>query len=261
MVCLPKTGTGKGAGPKSRKSLIVGGTKIGGTPSAKYYEELKSKCNQLAAGLLPAASEFITKEETPQGKLERACYLASASNVTPIGVPSGAFDFREVANIIRRENPPPAVTGNIHEIVQSASNVLYLTDNAGEIGFDSLLIAKLKEMRVRVTLLVKEAPHFEDATLDNASFFQLDKLADNILTVRGFFVPSDSVSPLTDAFRQSELVIAKGTGNYEALRGETKGKVVIYMLKIKCAPIAVSIGASIGQFVVDSCRESGELPQ
>jgi uncharacterized protein with ATP-grasp and redox domains len=45
-----------------------------------------------------------------------------------------------------------------------------MADNAGEIGFDSLLIAKLKEMGPKVTLIVKEDPFFEDATMKgNAS--------------------------------------------------------------------------------------------
>ena len=218
--------------------------------SAKYYEGLKLKSNRLVDGLLPAARDFVNGGETPGERFERACCLASASNVAPIGAPSDAFEFQEVANIMMGRSPLLIVRGDVYRAAQSAANVLYIADNAGEIGFDSLLIANLKEMGSRVTLVVKEAPYFDDATREDALHFTLDKLVDKILTTRGQLVPGESPSPLADAFRQSDLVIAKGTGNYGALKGETRGKAVIYMLKVKCAPIAAGFGSDMGQFVV-----------
>ena len=218
--------------------------------SAAYYEEFKLKSNKAAGELIPAARDFVGGGQTPAERFERACYLASASNVAPIGIPSGAFEFPEAAGIIRGESPPPALIGNIYGAVQGRPTVLYLTDNAGEIGFDSLLIAELMGMGARVTLVVKEAPYFEDATREDALHFTLDGLVDKMLSTRGQFVPGESPPPLADAFTQSDLVIAKGTGNYEALKGETRGKAAIYMLKVKCAPIAAGTGADMGQFVV-----------
>lgn len=218
--------------------------------SAEYYEGLKFKSNKLVDGLLPAARDFIKRGETPNKRFERACCLASVGNVAPIGAPSGAFSFVEVENIIKGRSPLPIVIGDVCKAAQGATNILYIADNAGEIGFDSLLIARLKEMGLKVTLIVKEAPFFEDATIKDASFFALDELADKILTVKGVFVPGENTAPLADAFRQSDLVIAKGTGNYEALGGEAVGRAAIYMLKVKCKPVAISIGVDIGNFVV-----------
>jgi uncharacterized protein with ATP-grasp and redox domains len=218
--------------------------------SAEYYEELKFKSNRLADGLLPAARDFINRGETPDKRFERAFCLASAGNVAPIGAPSGAFEFDEVENIVKGRIPLPVMIGDVYKAAQGATNVLYIADNAGEIGFDSLVIASLKEMGLKVTLIVKEAPFFEDATIKDASFFALNELADKILSVRGVFVPGESIPTLNDAFRQSDLVIAKGTGNYEALAGELVDKATIYMLKAKCRPVAISIGVEMGNFVV-----------
>jgi len=218
--------------------------------SAEYYEELKLKSNKPVDGLLPSARDFIKRGETPDKRFERACCLASAGNVAPIGAPSCAFSFDEVENIMMDRGPLPVVIGDVYKAAQGATNVLYIADNAGEIGFDSLVIASLKEMGLKVTLIVKEAPFFEDATIKDASFFALDELADEILTVKGVFVPDESMPTLHDAFRQSDLVIAKGTGNYEALAGELVDKAVIYMLKVKCKPVAISSGVKIGNFVV-----------
>ncbi len=215
-----------------------------------YYAELKSKSNQFVRGLLPAAKDFISKGKTSQERFERACGLASAGNVAPIGAPSDGLAFHEVQGIIEGNNPPPLLMGDIYEAVQGASEILYAADNAGEIGFDSLLIAQLKEMGLKVNLVVRGPHLFEDAAMEDASFFGLDKLVDNIFTTKGLFDPSECSPPLAEAFTRSDLIISKGTGNFEALKDEVEGKPIIYMLKIKCAPIAERVKADKGSFIV-----------
>ncbi|MEA2040112.1 MAG: ARMT1-like domain-containing protein [Thermodesulfobacteriota bacterium] len=218
--------------------------------SAEYYEEFKIKSNKHVGGLLPAARDYIQRGKTPDKRFERACCLASVANVAPIGAPSDAYSFAEVENIMMGRGPMPVVIGDVYKAAKGAANVLYIVDNAGEIGFDFLVIESLKEMGLKVTLIVKEESYFEDATIKDASFFALDELADKILIVKGVFVPGESIPTIHDAFKQSDLVIAKGTGNYEALADELVDKAAIFMLKVKCGPVAKNIGVEIGNFVV-----------
>ncbi len=218
--------------------------------SSKFYQPLKRKNNQLAKKLLGSAENYIKKGRTPQRKFERACFLASASNVAPMNVPLGGFAFQEVKRILRGEKPFPAMIGPLFQEAQKASQILYITDNAGEIGFDSLLMAYLKEMGSKISLILKKGPFFEDATMEDALFFHIDQLVDHIFTLDGFFVPKEIPPALMDLYKESDLIISKGTGNYEALKGELKGKAAIYMLKIKCRPISKEIGADMGSFVV-----------
>ena len=218
--------------------------------ASHYYDPFKHESNQRAKELLPPAKLFIDKGQTDQERLIRACCLASASNIAPIGGPSETFAFHEVTHILVGKNPWPIVMGDIFEAIRKAKRVLYVTDNAGEIGFDSLLISKLKEMGSRITLLVKEDPFFEDATAKDASFFQLDREVDHLLTVKGLFVPTHCSSSLRDSLDQSDLVISKGTGNFEALKNELDGKKAIFMLKAKCGPIAAKTEVDLGNFLV-----------
>lgn len=218
--------------------------------SSKYYGEHKLKSNKLAKELLSTSKDFIEKGETPKKKFIRACCLASASNVAPIGKPSEAYKFQEATDILEGKGLLPRVVGDVFEVARRATHVLYLADNAGEIGFDSLLIAKIKEMGSKITLIVKEGPFFEDTTLRDASFFGLDKLVDEISTSNGFFVPSKSKPSQRKAFKKSDLLISKGTGNYEALKDELGGKKAIFMLKVKCGPIAADTGVDLGSFIV-----------
>ena len=218
--------------------------------SSKYYEEHKLKSNQLAKELLSTSTDFIEKGETTEKRFIRACYLASASNVAPIGKPSEAYKFQEATDILEGKGLLPRVVGDVFRVARRAKHVLYLADNAGEIGLDSLLIAKIKEMGSKITLIVKEDPFFEDATLRDASFFGLDKLVDDISMTKGFFVPIKSKLSQRKAFKKSDLLISKGTGNYEALKDELDGKKAIFMLKVKCGPISVDTGMDLGSFVV-----------
>jgi uncharacterized protein with ATP-grasp and redox domains len=218
--------------------------------SKAHYNGIKAKTNQAVQELLPASRAFIRKGEKSRERFEKACYLASAGNVSPIGAPSGALEFAELNSIITGRGPLPVVIGDVYGAASDAAHVLFLLDNAGEIGFDSLLIGELKAMGLRVTLVVKEDPFFEDATKRDASLFGLDKLADRILTTRGVFLPGESTPTLEDAYRQSDLVIAKGVFNFEALYGEDLEKQVIYMLKIKCGPLSQENNVDIGNFII-----------
>ena len=220
--------------------------------SADYYGEIKLKSNQLVQKLLPSAKKYIDKGRNPRDRFQRACRLASASNIAPMSVPGEAFRFKETSNILKGKNPLPTLIGDVFGVTQRATRILYLTDNAGEVGFDSLFIAKLREMGSTVTLVVKEDPFFEDATMKDALFFSMDKLVDNIFTVNGFFIPGKSTFQLSNIYKKSDLVIAKGTGNYEALKDRRRGKPTLYMLKVKCLPIARKTGAKIGSFIVKS---------
>ncbi len=218
--------------------------------SSQYYNPFKLKSNQHARELLPEAKNFIDQGKTEQERLIRACCLASVSNIAPIGGPSGSFKFQEVIDLLAEKKPLPVVRGNVFEAIKTAKKIFYITDNAGEIGFDGLLISQLKEMGKEITLLVKEDPFFEDATITDVTFFNLDHLVDHLYTVKGLFVPTQTPSPLMEAFNQSDLILSKGTGNFEALYEEVNQKPVIYMLKVKCRPISQRVGVEMGTFLV-----------
>lgn len=218
--------------------------------SAAGYQEFKVKCNQAASRLLDDARDFIEKGETRRDRIARAFGIASLGNVAPIGAPSAPFEFSHVEEIIRGKAPLPLTVGDVPEAVSGAHHVLYIADNAGEIGFDSLLISLLKESRLKVTLMVKEEPFFDDATIRDASYFGLDRIADDILSVNGVFVPEDASEDLADIFARSDLVISKGTGNCEALKADVGGKTTIFLLKSKCHPIAEQMAVDVGNFIV-----------
>jgi uncharacterized protein with ATP-grasp and redox domains len=219
--------------------------------SSGSYAVLKRKSNEAAGRLLREAKDFLENSKTCRVRFVNACGLAAVSNVAPIGVPSAPFEFSMVEDIIKGRVPPPAAEGDLYDAASKAQNVFYVADNAGEIGFDSLVISLLKEMGAKVTLVVKEGPFFDDATLEDVRYFGLEQMADTVRCVRrGIFVPDETVSELTLLFESSDLVISKGTGNFEALKGFVEKKRILFLLKAKCRPVAEETNTLEGQFVV-----------
>ena len=218
--------------------------------SSAAYQEFKGKCNEAASRLLDDARDFIKKGETRRERFARACAIAAMGNVAPIGAPSAPFEFSHIEEIITGKAPVPIMVGDASQAASRAHHVLYVADNAGEIGFDSLLISLLKESGLKVTLLVKEEPFFDDATIRDASFFGLDRMVDAILSVQKVFVPENAPPELASIFAKSDLVISKGTGNCEALKSETAGKTTIFLLKSKCPPMAEQMAVDVGKFIV-----------
>lgn len=218
--------------------------------AASYYEELKWESNRNAKQILPMARQYIRAGKTDRDKLERACSLAAASNVAPIKSPSGAYTFHEIKGIIDGTEQRPVIVGDVHGAVRDADQILYVADNAGEIGFDSLVIELLARMGLKITLVVKKQTFFEDATPDDARFFGLDKIVDRMVTPEGFFVLQEVPDDLYRVFLESDLVMVKGMGSYETLSGETRGKPAVFMLKVKCDVIARDTGVTKGDVVV-----------
>jgi uncharacterized protein with ATP-grasp and redox domains len=218
--------------------------------AASNCDAIKKASNDVVKALLPDARRFIQKGKTPQECFERACCLASTGNVSPIAAPTGALKFSDAENLMAKRGPFPTVMGDVYETARNKRRVLFLFDNAGEIGFDSLLIEQFKAMGAAVTLVLKKEPFFEDATLRDAVYFGLDKLSDHALSVKTLFIPGENEAALDEAFEESDLVIAKGTFNFECLYGEDLGKPVIYMLKSKCGPVSKKSGVDRGKFFV-----------
>jgi damage-control phosphatase, subfamily I len=216
---------------------------------AEHYEKLKEKSNENASKILSESMEYVRLGKTPNDRLARACMLAAAANVAPLNAPSSPYTFQEIRDLMNH-GVDKVMLDDLLGVLKESRHVLYVTDNAGEIGFDSLVLQQIKEMGLKVTLVIKKQTFFEDATMNDALAFGLDKLVDEVVTVPGFMAPQEMDPSLVSLFESSDFIIAKGTGSYEALHGELGAKKAAFMLKIKCKPISRELGMEEGGVIV-----------
>lgn len=205
------------------------------------YSKEKIIGNKIALEFLSMIEKLLKEDDT----LENYIKIAIVGNILDFGALGLDFDPKEF--IFANLDKDLAINhiDQFKEAISNHSDVLFLADNTGEIVFDKLLIEKLHDLRLSVTVVLKEKPILNDACIEDAQAIGLDDIA--TLTTLG----TDSVGIIYDEaseefkklFDNSDFIIAKGLGNYEGLTEiNLDGKDVFSLLCVKCSAISKDIG-------------------
>ncbi len=214
------------------------------------YRRAKRRSNEMGRDLLERFRPVVEKSDRP---FETALRLAIAANVIDLGAKTER-ELNEGAVLAEMEAAPDeplpqADVQALREAIGSAETVLYLTDNAGEIFFDRLLIEWLPGAP-EVTVAVRGGPVINDATSEDAEDAAMGEVAELITT--GSATPGvvleDCSAPFRKRFREAEVVIAKGQGNYETLSEAPRD--IFFLLRVKCPVLARDTGRPVGELVV-----------
>jgi hypothetical protein len=210
------------------------------------YKASKDKFNTIVAHLLDTLTEEINQSRDP---FAHAVRLAIAGNVIDLGV-NGGLTEPEVHSAVERALHEP-FSGDIEDFkkaADSAESILYLADNAGEIGFDRLLVEQFP--KGTVTVATRGAPVINDVTKDDALAVGMDAVAE--VVDNGSDAPGTVLELCSDEFRkrfeEADLIIAKGQGNYETLN--TVRKNIVFLFKVKCSVAAGFTGRPIGTHIL-----------
>ena len=209
----------------------------------------KKKGNEIAMKFLPKIKQIVEEKND----LEIYVKAAIVGNIIDFGALGVNFDTEK--GIIENMKKDIALNhvNELEKELKCAKNVLYLADNNGEIVFDKLLIEKLKEYDVEVTVALKEKPILNDACIEDALQIGLDEVANLVSTGTDSIgiIYGDISDEFKEIFNRSDLVISKGLGNYEGVTEmELGNKPVFCLLNVKCNPIAKDIGVNMGDNVV-----------
>jgi uncharacterized protein with ATP-grasp and redox domains len=207
------------------------------------YKRSKRLCNENALKLLPYARGIVEEGYNQQDRFKRACLCAMVGNVMEFDIPGHSFTFRTLKKSLREAAKDLVVddTGKIYEVAQKAGKVLYLTDNAGEIVFDTLLVEQLKNMGLTVIVAVKGGPVINDATIEDAEISGMTKVADKVITTGTDAVglaPKEFSAEFMDFYNSVDMVFAKGMGYAETLTEYRLEKPHALLFRTKCEPVA-----------------------
>lgn len=215
------------------------------------YRELKKRSNAVVLDKFTELEKEILIASSP---LEAAVKCAAAGNIIDFGAKDhGSIDIdKEIRNIpslafSRYDYPPLA------ERLRETRKLLYIGDNAGEIVFDRLLIRQIQRdfPDIRVTFATRSEPVINDITPEDAYETGLDSEAEIVSS--GCRYPGLMLSEADESFRktyrEADVVIAKGQGNYEGLSDENDPR-LFFILRIKCERVAMDIGAEVGDLVL-----------
>ena len=213
-----------------------------------FFDE-KKKFNELVLTMVPDCCKALQKSDDP---LTTGAHLAVAGNIIDLGIGSEL----DIHGTLSSALEIPFTINHIERLradLAKYSSLFYIGDNAGEIVFDRLFIEVLKKLypHLEITFSVKSKPIINDATMDDAIAVGMTKVCDVIETGGNYIgAPLDKVSKeFLEKFNSSEIIIAKGHGNFETLNEEI-GKNIYFILKAKCQMVANELGVSIGDSVL-----------
>ena len=227
------------------------------------FAEEKRISNSLA---LKQADHVRTRIGESPDPLKTALEYAIAGN----SIDFGAFRDLDIAGAINdlvagedrmidRENGRFFRLDDFRKDLKKAKNLLYITDNAGEIVFDMLLMETMKTLNpaIAITAAVRNSPIINDATLDDARTIGLDQLVSVMSSGSDApGTPLDSVSgEFLHRFHAADMVIAKGQGNYETLSEAPRP--VYLLFKVKCPVVARHSGGTPGNIMLITSQNSG----
>ena len=213
------------------------------------YKKLREEGNEIAQRLIPMVNELIEKDES----LENYVKIAVAGNVIDFGALDKNTDMESLLKRQITRKPAINETKSLDMDLKKAKNILFLTDNGGEIVFDKLLIKKIKEdYDVNITVALKENPILNDALIPDAEKLNIDKYAHIISTgASSVGVVKDYISKELKEYMDSvDLIISKGMGNYEGLTEMHIETPVFFLLTTKCNVISREIGVPLGSPVI-----------
>lgn len=210
------------------------------------FAALKKAANRAALAMLPRLREIIAISADP---LLTSARLAIAGNIIDYGAQQ---EFDVEATITASQKRPPAVDhfAWFRERLTGAEHILYLADNCGELVFDRLFIEQIGKP---VTLAVKASPIINDALFTDAKECGLTgrcRVVNNGTGCPG--TPLDHCSPeFQKLFREADLIISKGQGNFETLSDNPAP--LFFLLLVKC-PVVAALAGEMATLPPDSVR-------
>lgn len=227
--------------------------RITGCPDV--YASLKEKSNEAALKLVPFLQDFVEQGKNTHQRFQRACMVASLGNVIEYGVAGHEIPWENLSALISKTKAELAIDHipKLITLAENAKRTLYLTDNAGELVFDRLLIQALSELGSEVTVAVKGAPVLNDATLTDAKTVGLFEIAEVITTGGGAVgvLPQWCSRDFLARYESVDLVIAKGMGHHETLPEFTLPTSTAHLLRTKCEPVARSLNVPKNRNIVN----------
>ena len=214
---------------------------------ADPYREAKERFNRAALAFYPELKRLIESSPRP---FETALRLSIAGNIIDLGV-NADLRVEDLEAAVHEALDAALAEDEVVQLVEkvrAAKSICFVADNAGEIVFDRLLIEELPTERT--TVVVRGAPVLNDATLEDAravGLAEVVRVVDNGSDAPGTLL-DDCSEEARRLLADSDLVIAKGQGNYETL--SELGERVFFLLRAKCPVIARDIGCAVGALVI-----------
>ena len=200
------------------------------------YAEEKRLSNQFVLERMDQIRDLVSQSED---RLYAAFQFAILGNYIDFSALQGELSFDTLDAMLQKAKQfhvDAQVFARLRRDLASGKALLYLTDNAGEIGFDRIFAEEIHRQYpdLHITFCVRGGPALNDATREDAAIVGIPfPVIDNGNCTPGT-VLSLAGDDLLAALKASDVVIAKGQANAETLMDTHHGYNVYYAFLAKC---------------------------
>jgi len=217
-------------------------------------KDLKEESFNAALRVYPALKNYVEAEKNNKERFKKALKVALAGNIIEFGARDHRVNLKKLEDQIF-----DVVKGKlsiddrdeIYEKVKNSREILYVTDNAGELVFDKIFIRELTRY-AKICVSPLSRPVQDDAWVEDVKRAKIDESCE--IVPRGDFIGIwfDKCTPkFLKKFDEVDFIIAKGMGCYETLVDHPErleGRIALLM-KVKCLPVAKNINVPLGSAV------------
>ena len=204
-----------------------------GVPHDRYVEE-KTESNRFVLARLDQIREKVVSSEDP---VFAGLQMAILGNYIDFAALQGEISFEKLEEMLEnasRMELDMASYASLCIDLEQGKNLLYLTDNAGEIGFDRIFAEEIHRAypHLEITICVRGGFAQNDATRADAQAVGMPfPVIDNGNNVPGTVLRL--LSPESkEAMNQADVIISKGQANVETLLGCDYN--IYYAFLVKC---------------------------
>ena len=215
------------------------------------YKALKSHFNTLMMNTA-AAQDLSRRIEDAPDPLRTALGYAMTGNFIDFGAMDSVDEAKLTALLAEsphRVSPDLPAYADLRADLAAARRLVLLTDNCGEIVMDKLLAETIHRLypSLHITVLVRGGEVLNDATMEDAVQVGLDRMEGVTVMGNGDRLAGTDLTRVSPEARTAilgaDLIIAKGQGNFETLRG--CGLNIYYAFLCKCRFFADRFGVPI----------------
>lgn len=188
--------------------------------------------------LLKRELEIYKKIRESDDQLQSALQFAMVGNLIDFGAMEEVDEKKldELIGQAEAQRLDERTMADFREELEAGHHLVYLTDNAGEIVFDKVLIQTIQRLYpdVKIQVIVRGGVALNDALMEDAQEVGLTEIVP--VMGNGTKIPGTQLSQISqeasDAIESADLILSKGQGNFESL-SET-GKNIYYLFLCKC---------------------------
>ena len=212
-----------------------------GLPLDRFKQE-KLESNRFVVERLDQIRQKVVSAPDP---VFAGLQFAILGNYLDFGALAGQVSFEKLEDMLEQALDMELDQENYVSLcrdLEAGKNLLYLTDNAGEIGFDRIFAEEIAKRypHIAITFCVRGGIAQNDATREDAAAVGIPfPVIDNGNRIAG--TQMDQLSEEAEnAIKSADVIIAKGMANTETMFG--CGYNVYYAFLIKCQRFVTDFG-------------------